>query len=596
MVTLYQPSRDESVSVGVSVRVGVAVAVGVSVGVGVSVAVAVAVSVAVSVGVSVAIDVGVSVDVGVDVDGCVGVSTGVPVAVPVDGAVDVDVPVPVVGSAVSVLGAAAAVAVEVFAGPPASFAVGAAVEVSSGAWERKLQPASGIDRTTRTTRRERRFTVGSLPAERPAGSSAAHEPFASRHEVGSEPFRWSSNPLNISIRIRPPSRSPTECPEPEDDGEAGGTLPSELENDRWPADTIRYVPGGAQADMTWRIVGANFDQMHMNTNLVWAADHPGAEVVGLCDETPETSTGSLEAAAADCDVSSDRCYDDLEDCLRALEPDIVLGGPMNSAHPRFVERVLAHDIHVAIEKPFARSLADADRMLDAAANSDGRLAVNWPVTWSPVHQTLRELLTTDTIGDIVEIQYYGGNAGAPPDDSWFYETESGGGSLLDYLGYGATFATWFRDGELPKAVSAHTHPTGDTDVDRQSVTVCRYETGLSTFQTSLRMPTHPWEHDSTPAKGYEVVGTEGAITTRQHGSPIRVQTSESPDGYVVEPEPLEAPHANLVQYLVHCLEDEISFTGPTAPGFCRSAQRIIETAQRSAATNGEALPLRGDPR
>ncbi|RJT08059.1 hypothetical protein D3261_01620 [Halococcus sp. IIIV-5B] len=235
MVTLYQPSRDESVSAAVSVRVAVAVAVGVSVGVGVSVAVAVAVSVAVGVGVSVAVDVGVSVGVGVDVDVAVGidvdvrvgVSTGVPVVVPVDVAVDVDVPAPVVVPAVCVPGAAAAVAVEVFAGPPASVAVGAAVEVSSGAWERKLQPASGIDRTTRTTSRERRFIVGSLPAERPVGSSAAHGPIASRHEPGTKPFRWSSNPLHISIRIRFPSRSPAECPEPEDDGEAGGTLPSE---------------------------------------------------------------------------------------------------------------------------------------------------------------------------------------------------------------------------------------------------------------------------------------------------------------------------------------------------------------------------------
>ena len=38
--------------------------------------------------------------------------------------------------------------------------------------------------------------------------------------------------------------------------------------------------------MTWRFAGANFDQMHMNTNLEWARDHPDTEVVGV-DPEPE---------------------------------------------------------------------------------------------------------------------------------------------------------------------------------------------------------------------------------------------------------------------------------------------------------------------
>ena len=359
---------------------------------------------------------------------------------------------------------------------------------------------------------------------------------------------------------------------------------------------MSYVAQETRFGMTWRVVGANFDQMHMNTNVAWAADHPDVKVVGLCDEHPETSTGSLEESATDCEVPSGQQYDDLEVCLREAEPNIVIGGPMNSAHPAFVERVLAHGIHVAIEKPFAQSLADADRMLDADAESAGRLAINWPVAWSPVHNELRELLATGTIGDVIEIQYYGGNAGAPPDESWFYDPESGGGSLLDYLGYGATFATWFRDGELPNTVSAHTHPPVGDSVDLQSASVCRYETGLSTLQTSLRTSTHPWEHDPIPAKGYDIVGTKGAITTRQHDVPIRVQTADVPDGYAVEPDPLEAPHTNLVQYLIHCLENDEPFVGPTDPKLCREAQRIIETAQQSAAAAGVETELVGERR
>ena len=67
--------------------------------------------------------------------------------------------------------------------------------------------------------------------------------------------------------------------------------------------------------MTWRFAGANFDQMHMNTNLQWVNDHPDAEVVGVCDETPETSTGSLDTAVEDLGLSDDAVFNDLEICL-----------------------------------------------------------------------------------------------------------------------------------------------------------------------------------------------------------------------------------------------------------------------------------------
>ena len=343
--------------------------------------------------------------------------------------------------------------------------------------------------------------------------------------------------------------------------------------------------------MTWRVVGANFDQMHLNTNLQWAHDHSDTEVVGLCDEDPETSTGSLEEAAENCDVPAENCYDDLDRCIEETRPDIVLGGPMNAAHATFVERVAARDVHVAVEKPMAMSLADADRMIDAAAESDGLLAVNWPVSWKPLHNEVKRLVDDGTIGDVVEVQYYGGNAGAPPDDSWFYRADCGGGSMLDYLGYGATFSTWFRDGELPTRVSGHTYVPEDREVDLHSTTVCRYDAGLSTLQTSLGMFSHPWSHDATPSKGYDVVGTGGTITTRQHDAPIRVQTEERPEGFVVDPDPLEPPRENLVQYLVHCLERDEPLEGPTDPEFCREAQRIIETAQRSADDDGQELPL-----
>ena len=343
--------------------------------------------------------------------------------------------------------------------------------------------------------------------------------------------------------------------------------------------------------MSYRVVGANFDQMHMNTNLQWVRSHPETELVGVCDETPSTSTGSIEQAVETLDIPAGAVYDDLAQCLESTEPDIVLGCPRNSQHAAFVERVTAFDIEaIAIEKPLAISLADADRMLDAAA--DTLFVVNWPVTWDPVKHTVKRLVEAGTIGDIVEVQYYGGNAGAPPEGSWFYDPEAGGGSMLDYLGYGATFSTWFRGGGLPESVTSERHVPDDMAVDVQSSTIARYADGLSAFQTSWRLLTNPWEIQPTPPKGYELVGTDGAISTRVDGHDVFVTTDDQPEGYGVEPDPLADRYANLVAYIVHLLEADSDPEGPSDPVFCREVHRIVETARRSAEA-GERLELVG---
>lgn len=328
----------------------------------------------------------------------------------------------------------------------------------------------------------------------------------------------------------------------------------------------------------------------MNTNLQWVAEHPDAELVGVCDEIPETSTGSLERATEELDIPDERVHDDLDQCLEETDPDVVLGCPRNSLHAEFVERVAKYDVNVAIEKPLAVTLEDADRMLEAMDKNDGIFALNWPVMWDPVKHEIKRLVEGGVVGDVLEVQYYGGNAGAPPTDSWFYDPEDGGGSMLDYLGYGATFSTWFRGGELPKRVSADAYVPSDLAVDVQSSTICRYGDGLSTLQTSWRMLTNPWEIEPQPMKGYEIVGTEGSISTRERGCPIRVTTEAEPEGYVVDPEPLSDEYRNLVHYLIYCLENDAEPEGPTDPAFCREAQRIIETA-RNSVDEGRSLEL-----
>lgn len=342
--------------------------------------------------------------------------------------------------------------------------------------------------------------------------------------------------------------------------------------------------------MTWRFAGIDFDQMHQHSNLSHVVDHPDADLVGVCDPDPSTSTGSLPDTVESLSIPDAAVYDDEAVLLETTDPDVVMGCPRNSEHANFVERMADYDVHVVIEKPMAATLEDADRMIAAMDDSDGELFVNWPSMWNPTAHAVRDLIQSGEIGDVLELQYTGGNAGAPPAGSWFYDPDSGGGSMLDYLGYGTTFSTWFRDGDLPERVYANAHVPADASTDFQSATTCEYERGIAVLQTTWRMIEHPWEAPSIPAKGYEIVGTDGAITTREQDVPIRLQTAESPAGRSIDPEPLDDEFADIVAYVVDRLDADADPEGPADPAFCREVQRIIETARQSVEA-GESLPL-----
>jgi hypothetical protein len=112
-----------------------------------------------------------------------------------------------------------------------------------------------------------------------------------------------------------------------------------------------------------------------------------------------------------------------------------------------------------MEKPMAATLADADTMIGAMGATGRQLAINWPLVWSRPHRTAKRLCDEGVIGEVVEVHYYGGNRGPlyhgadkvevteeevarRKPESWFYRRSLGGGSLLDYLGYGTTLGTW----------------------------------------------------------------------------------------------------------------------------------------------------------
>ena len=345
----------------------------------------------------------------------------------------------------------------------------------------------------------------------------------------------------------------------------------------------------------WRVVGINFDHMHMGDLLRHVHDHPSAQIVGIYDQSAE----KMSQAALNFDIPASAVFTDLATCLKTTKPDLAIVCAATAEHASHVEALAEFNVNILVEKPFADSVDNARRMLAAMQPTGKLLAINWPLAWYRSHCTCKRLIDEGVIGDLLEVHFYDGNRGplyhladkvdvSPEEverlkpDSWWYKRASGGGSLLDYLGYGATLGTWFMDGEAPLEVTAVIDQTPGIEVDQHSITICRYARGLSKMETRWGTLTDPWTIQPQPRCGFVVVGQGGSISSYDYDDHVTVQTRANTMPTKVLADELPPGHGNPIEYLLGCIERGEPVTGPLEPALCLTAQRIVDTAVLSA--------------
>ena len=346
---------------------------------------------------------------------------------------------------------------------------------------------------------------------------------------------------------------------------------------------------------TWRIAGINFDHMHMGDNLKMALAHPRVEVVGVANDNEER----MDLVCDHLGIEKNIRFTDYRRCIEHTKPDIVLLCPATATHGEWTERVAPFGVHIIMEKPFAATLAEADRMLAAIADSGKSLAINWPLAWYPCHQTAKRLIDEGNIGNVLEVHYYDGNRGPmhhvmdkiettsefvarEKSKSWFYQRQRGGGSLLDYLGYGTTLGTWYQGGRAPIEVTAVTDIPEGLEVDEHSITIARYAHGLSKFETRWGTFTDPWVMQPQPKCGFVIKGDNGTISSYDYEKTVRLQTRACPEGKDIPVDTPTPENADPIRYVIHRLESDQPIEGPLSPTICRIGQQIVDSAILSA--------------
>jgi predicted dehydrogenase len=121
---------------------------------------------------------------------------------------------------------------------------------------------------------------------------------------------------------------------------------------------------------------------------------PGAELAWVCDvaEDARARWGPSFPRA--------RMSDDAEELLADRDLEAVAVATDVPSHAELAVRALEAGKHVFVEKPLARSVSDAERVVEAAREAAGVLMVGHLLEYHPGVEKLRELVTAGELGEI----------------------------------------------------------------------------------------------------------------------------------------------------------------------------------------------------
>ncbi len=136
-------------------------------------------------------------------------------------------------------------------------------------------------------------------------------------------------------------------------------------------------------------------------DVVWK-EFPNCQIVAVADEN---EAGAKAAAQR---LGAPAVYTDYQKMLRAERPDLVSVAPrwLDPHHDMVLAAAEAH-ASIFLEKPLARTLAEADAMIAACERSHVQMAIAHQMRLSPIILDVRDRLRLGEIGQLLEIRARG---------------------------------------------------------------------------------------------------------------------------------------------------------------------------------------------
>ena len=242
---------------------------------------------------------------------------------------------------------------------------------------------------------------------------------------------------------------------------------------------------------------------------------PQTKIVAVADADPK---GLTEAAKRLRDV---KAYPDYKVMLAEAKPDIaaICSRHIHEHRDMIVAAVEAGVKGIYIEKPFVRTLAEADEIVKLCADKGVRLAIAHRNRYHPVLETVKQLVASGEIGELKEVRVRG------------KQDQRGGGLDLWVLGgHGFNLATLFTGPALSceATILVEGRPATKADIrpGDEGVGLIVGDEIHARYETKSGIPLYFDSKKGTWTKGTpfgaRLIGTKGVISLQIDEEPLAI--------------------------------------------------------------------------
>jgi predicted dehydrogenase len=242
---------------------------------------------------------------------------------------------------------------------------------------------------------------------------------------------------------------------------------------------------------------------------------PQTKIVAVADADPK---GLTEAAKRLGDV---KAYPDYKVMLAEAKPDIaaICSRHIHEHRDMIVAAVEAGVKGIYVEKPFVRTLAEADEIVKLCADKGVRLAIAHRNRYHPVLETVKQLVASGEIGELKEVRVRG------------KQDQRGGGLDLWVLGgHGFNLATLFTGPALSceATILVEGRPATKADIrpGDEGVGLIVGDEIHARYETKSGIPLYFDSKKGTWTKGTpfgaRLIGTKGVISLQIDEEPLAI--------------------------------------------------------------------------
>jgi len=206
-------------------------------------------------------------------------------------------------------------------------------------------------------------------------------------------------------------------------------------------------------------------------------------------------------------------YKDYRELLEKSDIEAVIVATPTSLHKEIVIDCLNAKKDVLVEKPMARTFAEADAMVEAAKKNKCKLMVGMNLRFRPDTMLLKTFINSGEIGD----PFYARATWVrqqSSDEKWFTKKEEAGGGVIFDLGISLLdLALWLMDYPVVKSLQTQTYCQNTKNLEDTAISYIRCnKSKLVNIETSWALPV------DQDLFRISVFGSKGSVTT----SPLHI--------------------------------------------------------------------------